>query len=532
MAAEKKKTTKNGGGGEKEKKKKTAGSAAPKDAKEKTSAPKTPREVLVDSLSLLKKGVAEREVSYILRALRRTSWVRRKVDVGNVCRVAKLMGLAETENASLLFAALGALKEAQDSERAAADAMEEDGSGAAPSPAKETSSSKRAIAAKSATLLLPEVEMYFYVLVTPMLVRRGRCDEAAKLAAHILARAKDFDFRPTIGALLRRLYHNFSLAHEKLGTLSEIRGELIAAHRTACLRLDTGSQATLINLIIRNFLKCNMPDQAIKFSSKATFPDNAPNNELIRNLFYCGKLLAIQLDYTSAANKLIQAIRKAPANVGLGFRVAAHKLAVLVQLLTGEIPDRSWFSEKDFAVPLAPYFDLALAVKQGSIADFDAAREKHADAYKADGVFSLVFRLRHSVIKTGLRNINVSYSRISFSDIAERLAMSSAASAEFVCAKAIRDGVIDAVIDHEQSILISAERGDVYDTLEPQEAYHRRIQFCISVHNDAVKSMSYPANAHMPKNGGEKAPAQDAEEEITELLNDLMNGGDEDDDMY
>lgn len=42
-------------------------------------------------------------------------------------------------------------------------------------------------------------------------------------------------------------------------------------------------------------------------------------------------------------------------------------------------------------------------------------------------------------------------------------------SAEFVCAKAIRDGVIDAVIDHENGWIQSQDVVDVYATDEPQQ---------------------------------------------------------------
>ena len=65
---------------------------------------------------------------------------------------------------------------------------------------------------------------------------------------------------------------------------------------------------------------------------------------------------------------------------------------------------------------------------------------------------SLVLRLRHSVIKTGLRNISLSYSKISFADVAENLRW-TAIDAEYVCAKAIMDGVIDATLDHDGGFL-------------------------------------------------------------------------------
>jgi hypothetical protein len=33
---------------------------------------------------------------------------------------------------------------------------------------------------------------------------------------------------------------------------------------------------------------------------------------------------------------------------------------------------------------------------------------------------------------------------------------------------------------------------DVYTTREPMNAFHQRIEFCLKVHNEAVKAMRYP----------------------------------------
>ena len=47
-------------------------------------------------------------------------------------------------------------------------------------------------------------------------------------------------------------------------------------------------------------------------------------------------------------------------------------------------------------------------------------------------------RLRHNVIKAGVRMINLSYSRISLTDIAQKLQLDSPEDAEFIVAKVIR----------------------------------------------------------------------------------------------
>jgi len=95
--------------------------------------------------------------------------------------------------------------------------------------------------------------------------------------------------------------------------------------------------------------------------------------------------------------------------------------------------------------------------------------------------------LRHNVIKTGVRMISLSYSRISLKDICLKLHLDSEEDAEYIVGKAIRDGVIDATIDHEQGFMKSREVLDIYSTDEPLSAFDGRISYCLNLHNDSVK---------------------------------------------
>ena len=67
-------------------------------------------------------------------------------------------------------------------------------------------------------------------------------------------------------------------------------------------------------------------------------------------------------------------------------------------------------------------------------------------------------RLRHNVIKTGIRMICLSYSRISLADVATKLSLESTQDAEYIVSKAIKDGVIEAVINHEKGYVQSRVR--------------------------------------------------------------------------
>jgi 26S proteasome regulatory subunit N3 len=83
--------------------------------------------------------------------------------------------------------------------------------------------------------------------------------------------------------------------------------------------------------------------------------------------------------------------------------------------------------------------------------------------------------------------ISLSYSRISLKDICLKLHLDSEEDAEFIVAKAIKDGVIDAVVDHENGFVKSKENADIYSTTEPQSAFNQRIEFCLDLHDESVK---------------------------------------------
>ena len=73
--------------------------------------------------------------------------------------------------------------------------------------------------------------------------------------------------------------------------------------------------------------------------------------------------------------------------------------------------------EKTVRVALTPYLQLTQTVRSGDLGAFKQVVETHLEVFRRDQLLTLINRLRHNVIKTGLRNINTSYSRISIADI-------------------------------------------------------------------------------------------------------------------
>ena len=58
--------------------------------------------------------------------------------------------------------------------------------------------------------------------------------------------------------------------------------------------------------------------------------------------------------------------------------------------------------------------------------------------------------------------------------------------------KAIRDGVIEAHIDHEAGYVKTKDISDIYSSLEPMKAFNQRIKFCLELRNQSVKAMRFP----------------------------------------
>ncbi|XP_060077817.1 26S proteasome non-ATPase regulatory subunit 3-like [Ylistrum balloti] len=343
--------------------------------------------------------------------------------------------------------------------------------------------------------LIPEVETYLHLLILIHLIDLQKYDMAVMCAELLMSKIVMHN-RRSLNMLAAKCYFYYSRAYELTKKLDKIRSFLHARLRTATLRSDYDGQASLLNLLLRNYLQFNLIEQADKLVSKSTFPESASNNEWARHLYYLGRIKSAQLEYSEAHKYLLQALRKAPQHSAVGFKQTVQRLAITVELLLGDIPDRHVFRQKSMRKTLAPYFQLTQAVRTGNLAKFNETLHKFGSKFQAEDTYTLIIRLRHNVIKTGVRMINQSYSKISLMDIAQKLMLDSPEDAEYIVAKAIRDGVIEATIDHEQGYVQSKETSDIYTTKEPMAAFHQRISFCLDIHNSSVKAMRFPPKSY------------------------------------
>ncbi|CAB4062060.1 PSMD3 [Lepeophtheirus salmonis] len=368
---------------------------------------------------------------------------------------------------------------------------------------------------KSGGALLPEVDIYLHLLVLLLLLNNAKEEEGG-------SQASLDSLIPCSAALIEKI------TAQNRRSLDPLAGKmLLLPLSTATLKNDIEGQAILINCLLRNYLHYNLYDQADKLVSKATFPDTASNNECARYLYYLGRIKTIQLEYSEAHKHLVQSLRKAPQYSVWGFRHTVEKLRITVELLLGDIPERQTFLLTKNKAALAPYFYLTQAVRSGDIKRFQDVLDNHTKLFQSDHTFTLILRLRNNVIRTAVRSISLAYSRISLEDVAQKLRLGSAVDAESVIAKAIRDGVIEATIDHENGWMQSKENSDIYCTREPQLAFHERIEFCLDLHNNSVKAMRFPPKSY----NKDLESAEDRREREAQDLELAKEMAEEDDDI-
>lgn len=126
------------------------------------------------------------------------------------------------------------------------------------------------------------------------------------------------------------------------------------------------------------------------------------------------------------------------------------------------------------------------AVRNGSLSQFQGTLSRYATQFESDKTYTLIVRLRQNVIKTGIRRLSLSYSRISLRDICVKLHLDSEEDAEYIVGKAIRDGVIEGRIVHEKGWMECGGQKSGYGP-EVSDVFSRRISYCLELHNQSVK---------------------------------------------
>jgi 26S proteasome regulatory subunit N3 len=431
------------------------------------------------NFSLLERAVSQFDPRFTLRVLRSISSIRKQLSADMLAQVISDIYAPSNLMAKSFLDVLG--KE-HNPDKDGATQMDVD-----TKPTTKNSTSPKDV--------LPEIDIYISILCQIHLYDARAFDEGTKFSDKLVEHIRTLN-RRTLDSLSARVYFYYSLFYEHTAPLPpspvsaviSIRQNLLTALRTATLRKDQDIQATVTTLLLRNYLSTSHISQADLLINHTSFPPAASNNQIARFLYYLGRIRAIQLNYSEAHDHLLSATRKSPSSyTASGFYQASTKLLVVVELLMGDIPDRAIFRQPSLERAMQPYLQIVQAVNAGGLENFNSLVQKHNATFRRDGTYTLILRLRQNVIKTGIRTMSLSYSRIRLRDIVLRLGLKSEESAEYIVGKAIRDDVIEATLDHEDGYMKSKDVGDVYATREPGDAFHDRIRACLALHDESVK---------------------------------------------
>lgn len=343
--------------------------------------------------------------------------------------------------------------------------------------------------------ILPEVDLYIHLLIQTVLLDLNQLEKLNLFNDKIIELMNIYNKR-SLDFIQAKIWFFIARTKELIQDFYTIRPCLLSALRTSTLRHDDETTASTITLLLRNYLLTHDITQATNLVEKTVFPEQTAGNALVaRYYYYCAKIHAIQLDYSSAHECCITLIRKCPqTQLANGFIKLATKLNIVIELLMGDIPELKTFkrNESEDVVSYEPYFEVTKAVKLGDLKIFSEVVNKYESFFKLDDNYTLILRLRQNVIKTGIRIISLAYAKISLKDICIKLHLDLEELTEYIVSKAIRDGVIEASINHEYGFMQSKELLDIYSTKLPQQEFNQRIKFCLSLHSDSVKSMRFP----------------------------------------
>ena len=277
--------------------------------------------MIKNDFALLEKAVALFDARYTLRALRSISTIRKTLTADILAQVISETYQPSGSTAKNLLVAIN--KESVAVTGSASSEMDIDGG------AKNGKNGAK----KETKEVIPEIDIFLGLLVQVLFLDAKENDKGAHFSTQLTEQVHSLN-RRTLDSLAARVYFYFSLFTEQLAPIPPsasspvvaLRPTLLSALRTAVLRKDIDTQATVIVILLRNYLSTSHITQADLLVSHTKFPENASNNQVARYLFYLGRIRAIQLRYTEAHEHLTAATRKAPSSPSAaGFTQTATK---------------------------------------------------------------------------------------------------------------------------------------------------------------------------------------------------------------
>ena len=279
-----------------------------------TKKNRTPTELLDKSILLLERGVTNKDERLLRRFLRNNVLLRKSLKTSDLLTSYQFYVPSDTPNYDVVIASLSAIPAAS-TEGGALFADVESAMDVEEEEEEESTTLSDTKRGEKRLTVLPEVEIFMHLLALSRVVRQARASSTSSSllpgcldsASKLVARLSTFS-RHTLDIIGSKAYMLYSLVHELHSVTSyiSIRPALFTAYRTACLRRDDMGRATLVNLLLRNYIRFNHYELALKLLDgiPEQYPAAVSNNQFVRHLYYVGRVYAVSCDYGEAHQRL------------------------------------------------------------------------------------------------------------------------------------------------------------------------------------------------------------------------------------
>ncbi|KAH9385907.1 26S proteasome regulatory subunit N3 [Nematocida major] len=204
------------------------------------------------------------------------------------------------------------------------------------------------------------------------------------------------------------------------------------------------TEAVLVNAVLMHLQRKSAFDEANVFLKGVTLSKDA--DVLQYALFlYLSAVVHLHSGDFSACEKAVQGalVRSVDAH----FTNECRKIHFLSLLHQGKLPDKEIFPDKEMLPENEKYKNILAGIRTCSVETFQRHVEKHRDAFKRDGLLTAITRLETAVQKEHVRRIGRIFSKITLSEISERIGVSQE-SALFLMESAVREGTVKGTVEN------------------------------------------------------------------------------------
>lgn len=282
--------------------------------------------------------------------------------------------------------------------------------------------------------------------------------------------------------------------------------------------------STVYVFLLRNLLKTGHLRESAQLIKNCRFPEHLGHSLLAKFLFYKAVFLSNIGQINQALNFITESLRKAPDGknkLGLdNFKLRARKLKIILQLILNEPPSQTWLNESK--IP-SYYLSLVHTVNRGDYTEFANLTSIHKANFSKDGVLHLLDKMRSVVMKNALKKLSVAYSKISISDVLQKIGADRDSQFELTAfLTKSRADLPEFTVDHKNNYIEFTQQFDDYYNASTRESLIKRIKHLQGLEEQVIKSLKFKIATKEETQENENEKSNDDENNFSDYsINDM-----------